>query len=197
MQAFSRIVLSLSLAFLTACATDTGFTLSPEGRKRSDSAWPLSVLSDADVAPVESGAQAITFYFVCQTKFLPLPHEKMPDARWKLNFVNFTRASGELFDCNTTTVQGAAGLIQDELGGWFLVVPPVERISGEAGITKDGIVFVRRDVFTTKFGDGLVRCKYKHPNRDGNPDEDRVYSSDMTLMGITTREVAYARSVPK
>lgn len=196
MRAFSRFCLFFSLAFLTACVTDTGHALSPEGRKRSTSSWPLSVLSDADIAPVESGAQAITFYFVCQTEYLPTPDEQKPSARWKLNFVNFTRSSGELYDCDTTKLQGAAGIIQDELGGWFLVVAPRDRISGEAGITVDGIIYVRRDLFTEKFGDGLIRCKYKYPNQSGDPSNDRVFASDMTLMGIV-QEVAHARSVPK
>jgi hypothetical protein len=135
----------------------------------------------------------LQYYFVCQTKLVPTTDERTQQARWKVNFINFTKTRADLFDGDTTQVHGAAGIIYDEIGGWFLVVPVVERIAGDSGITPDGMIFVRRDLFKDKLGDGLVRCKYKHPNPTGEPSQDILFNSDMTLIGIPMADASRTR----
>lgn len=155
-----------------------------EGRRRSLGNWPLGVLADGDTAPVFSGTSTLQYYFVCQTEYLPTAQEIATSARWKVNFVNFTKPTADLFDGDTQSVDLAAGVVYDRRGGWFLVVPIVDRIAGACGITVDGVIFVRRDLFRGKLGDGLVRCKYKYPNPDGDPAMDEYFDSDMTLVGV-------------
>lgn len=152
--------------------------------------WPLEILSNGELSPVHSGAVTLQYYFVCRTQHVPTNKEASEEARWKVNFSNFTKPSGDLFDGDTTTVELAAGLVHDRRGGWFLVVPVVDRIAGRCGITRDGVIFVQRNLFTTKLGDGLVRCKYKHPNPDGDPEQDNYFDSDMTLIGFPTSSAA-------
>ncbi len=197
MRVLLPITLFLSLVVLAGCGVlDVG--LGP--RVRNDGSWPLAIFTAGDgQAAVSTVTRPVQFYFVCQTREQPRPDESGPAARWKVNFYTFVQQEMDYFDSATTTITGGFNLQFDEVGGWFLVVPVMDEIAGDYGITRRGVIYMRRDLVLAKLGKGIIRCKYKYPNLNGISGKDQFDSSDMTLMAASlpgTDPIEIARQAP-
>lgn len=172
---------------LSGCAlVPGGEALEPGsgGRRLNPSEWPLNFLSRGETAAISTETYPVQYYWICQVRYATLPEDVSEQALWKVNFLNFTKPTADLFDGDTKQMQGAAAIVYDDIGGWFLIVPVVDRIGGDSGITRDGIIFVRRSLYDAKLGDGMIRCKYKYPNPSGLQRNDQYLTSSMTLIGL-------------
>ncbi len=190
MRVFHPIILALSLVMLAGCGLpEVG--LGP--RVRNEGSWPLAIFTSGDSqAAVSTVTRPVQFYFVCQTQEQPRPEESGAAARWKFNFYTFVQQETDYFDSATTSITGGFNLQFDQVGGWFLVVPVVDEIVGDYGITKRGVIYIRRELVLAKLGKGIIRCKYKYPNPNGLSGKDQFDSSDMTLMAAALPVTAHA-----